>query len=1239
MIETLLQEQLAPVAQRRRQLALRYTLAIIWLAAAVLAAVLLLINRLWGWDPLAAAVALAGATLIVSIAIHRRIRWQGPDYAAIARYIERHHPDLKALLLTAVEQRPETPQGQYNYLQERLIHQAVQHGWQHRWVQTVPPGRLARANYGRFAAAVLLLVVFSQLLRPTSVVLSPQGWLDRQAAYGLQVSPGNAQVEAGSPVVILARFAGKVPAEVTLWMGPSPDELDATCLAKNLDDPVFGTMVPSISQDTVYAIEYDGRRSDMYRLSVFENPELLSVDATVSYPAYTHLPDKTIKDTRRVSVPEGSLVSLDFHLNKPTATAQLLGREGTVLDLAFAPEAPTTGRVRIEARQSERYELKLVDADGRGNKLPPHVSIQVHANQPVEIKTTFPSRDVRPSPLEELTLEAEVQDDYAVTQYGLSYTVAGQDSQTVELGPADEAGAQKNTVNYILDLEALHVQPDQLLTYYFWATDAGPDQTARRAAGDMFFVEIRPFEEAFQESQSFQDPQDQDRNRDQQPNQDENASGQRNTEQLIQRQKEIISATWNLQRQAGQAGRSESFADDAGTIRQSQDEVRDGAQAALDRADDPDAAQALGQAVRHIESALEQLAAAQAAADATALTPALQNEQAAYQEFLKLRGREFQVARAQTNRQGQQSADSAGQRSQQQLQQLELQQRENRYETERRASLENQNQANQRENLQLLNRLRELARRQNDVSEKLKELQAELRQADPAQQEEIRRQLQRLREQQQQLLGDMDELQERLDRPENRPRLADADRQLDQTRRNMQQATEQMADGRLSSAVSSTSRAGRQLEEVRDEIRGQTANQFDEQMRQMRRQAQQLDREEQEIAERIRQAIEDQPQSLSDAAPQERLAERIDQQRQLLEDLADQMRTVSEQAEESEPLLSGRLYDSLRQNRTDDIDRSLEITGELLKRNFLPEAGEMETYAGRQIEQLRRGVEEAAEGVLGSQAETLRQARRQLEDLIRQARPQEAGAPAAAAGSDDPNRLQLIAQNLPERGAAPPETTDDAAGNRQSRPRTAPPSDQQESDSSNRPPRDGQNPPDADGRAALENAETPATDSPAAQDSPSPGQAGGESAGQRRSLREAAPGAAGGNRPFDRLADPANRIGGGAIIGDDYRQWSDRLREVEEMLDRPEWQGELARIRQNARQVRTDLQRHGKQPQWDLLRDQIIDPLVDLHRRLGEELALLESDDRLVPIDRDPVPQRYSELVRSYYERLAGGGD
>ena len=40
---------------------------------------------------------------------------------------------------------------------------------------------------------------------------------------------------------------------------------------------------------------------------------------------------------------------------------------------------------------------------------------------------------------------------------------------------------------------------------------------------------------------------------------------------------------------------------------------------------------------------------------------------------------------------------------------------------------------------------------------------------------------------------------------------------------------------------------------------------------------------------------------------------------------------------------------------------------------------------------------------------------------------------------------------------------------------------------------------------------------------------------------------------------------------------------------------------------------------------------------MEEDLARLANANSLVPLDHDPVPEHYSEMVRKYYEKLGGG--
>lgn len=109
------------------------------------------------------------------------------------------------------------------------------------------------------------------------------------------------------------------------------------------------------------------------------------------------------------------------------------------------------------------------------------------------------------------------------------------------------------------------------------------------------------------------------------------------------------------------------------------------------------------------------------------------------------------------------------------------------------------------------------------------------------------------------------------------------------------------------------------------------------------------------------------------------------------------------------------------------------------------------------------------------------------------------------------------------------------------------------------------------------------------------------------------------------------------IGGEDFREWSDRLRDVEEMVDDAELRAQAARIRERAQSVRADMKRHSAPPNWDLVRAQIQQPLVELQDLVAEELLRRASKKAIVPLDRDPVPPEYAEKARRYYERLGSG--
>jgi len=1288
MIEQALRDRLRPIVRHRQSLYLAVWLSVVWFVLGLVGAGLIWAQWYWGMRLSGATRALAAVFVAATICVTYRSRRVRPDYRAIARAIERDHPDLKVLLLTAIEQKARGPDGQLGYLQERVIGEALRHASRTDWTASVPLVRLLMADVGAFAALLLVLATVwpSGVIpgaREGGTTSTRKGETpSTQRGWQVSVTPGDAEVEAGSPVVVLARFDGRLPAAATLVYTPKGSSSQRIALNKNLEDPVFGGVIPSVPGNTVYRVEYEGRRTQDFRLTAFIYPELRRADARVVYPAYTNLPEKVVEDTRQVSTVEGSQVTLTFTLNKPVATARLQARDSSAVGLAADANRPGVYTAAMTATESRRYELLLTDGEGRMNRMPPRFTIDVHKNLAAQVKVKFPNRDISASALEELALEAEVFDDYGLAGYGVTYAVAGLEAVDVALGPgggwtipkrvrdegrrtrddggtANDAGGSlsrseglddpalalgkgrhpdemrntndeilaakyeirttKQAIAHVLALEELEVAPDQLVTYHFWADDVGPDGRTRRSYSDIYFAEIRPFEEIFRESESSAAQREQQQRQQQENQEGQPQDAQQRAEQLARLQKEIINATWNVKRKADQAGRLEGNTEDVEVVAQSQDQAFQQTQAAQGQAEDADSAAALAAAARHMQTSLEHLTEAAESVSVEELTPALAAEQAAYQELLKLRQREAQVAQSRGQNPSRQSA-----RSQQQLQQLEMRQEQDRYETQRQA--QPQQEAEQRQDLQMQNRLRELARRQSDMSERLRELEAELRQAQTEQQrQEAQRELERLRQQQLQSLEDVDELAAQMDRPENRQRTAEASQQLDRTRSQVRRSAEQMQQRMVSEAGASAARAGREFEQMREDLQDRTSGRFTQEMQQMREDARQMEQRQQEVAEGISQELERQQRTLTGPGAGQELAEGMEQQQARARQLLEQMRETSEAAEETEPVLHRRLYDTLREASTGDLDRSLDLTGELLRRNFLPEAQEIERRAGEAVRRLREGIEEAAEGVLGREDEALRRARKQVEELIRQVNEEAAREGRARGGMGDPNRpgdpsAMGMARAMGDANSpGDPNGAPTAQGGRGAGDPNAPVDSNE--------PRLARN----DLMRGRDARDTRGQDA----------RATGDRAGTRDEGRETNDGperadeSGGPGGTFRDRADYEQRRG--PIAGRDYREWSDRLREVEEMLTSRQLREQAARVRDRAQEMRAEVTRHGKEPQWDVVEQQIARPLTELYRRLSDELVRLESDKAPTPIDRDPVPGRFSDMVRRYFENLGGG--
>ncbi len=1232
IINPYLKARLDPAWQRLRRWRL-FSRSAVWLSLCALLGWLLFGSdrpvapghlRLWG------ACAVAGLALILAL-----WHWTRPDYRALARRIESRHPSLDGQLSTAVELDSSV---QPAFIQERLLQLTMQHGLDHDWKNHVKPLPLDAAQAFSLLAAGACAAIFLTALTPPASLAIPSLATSEDAVKlsgGVEVAPGDTEIEKGSNLLAMVRFTETVPATVELIRGQTPETEQRQFLVRSLQDPLFGGSVSDVQEGFRYRIDYDGQRTRDFTVKVFEFPKLERSDLTLTYPAWTQLPEKRTEDTRRATAVEGTKLRLDLQLNKPVASAILQPREkdGKAISLVTDPTKATAILADYTLAISGSYELILTDADRRVNKIPAVFSFEVLPNQPPVIKLTSPKGDQRPSALEEMGFAGTVSDDFGVHAWGMAFTHGGDPPTEIKLGKDGPALAPQSFQHWVR-LEEMKAQPDDLISWVVWAEDTGPDGKIRRTHTDLFFGEVRPFEEIFRQGEEAAGGA---------PPPGEAPSGAaEQAAKLAELQKQIINATWKLQRAATVPE------GDITLVRDSQnDALAQATEGAADASDDPRVLAGWKKAQEAMKLASKELDTARQ--KASPLTPALAAEQKAYQALLSVRARETQISRSQS--QGP-PGSAADQQRQMELDEMDLTKEENRYQMQSEAQAPQE--TAQREQRQVLNRLQELARRQEEVNEKLQELQTAL-QADrtEAERKELERELKRLEEEQRQMLADVDELNQRMEKPENQEQLAQEKKELENARKNIQDATKATAEGKVAQALSSGTRAQQQLQDMREELRKKSSSAFNEELRDLRSEARELASRQEKVTQQLEKIEAPQQRSLSETPSQETAQNELAEQQKRTQALTQKAAELSESAEAAEPLVSRQLYDSMRQFAQEDASsvketqqkllaegrmtrqlmdelneiqqgpdsgKALEMTSGLLNQDLLEDAQSGAEGVEKSINQFKAGIEQAAEKVLGDDTEALKRADRELDQLTKDLEKE-----IAAAGSlDTPPTEEGAAKNAPSEaaqasangapaGASPEGTATEAAG---------------------------ENPNPAEGQG-TENGPPPPNEGKPEAGEPNPnskGEGKGEGAGKGEGgNQDAQDGARGeGSSPSGSGPRLAGGRGGSAapMTGDGYAPWSDRLREVEEMVDFPDLRNDIANARERAREMRVEMKRDLKKPDWAVVRAEVMTPLVEVRQRLREELAKRTSRESLVPIDRDPVPGRYTEQVRRYYEQL-----
>ena len=421
--------------------------------------------------------------------------------------------------------------------------------------------------------------------------------------------------------------------------------------------------------------------------------------------------------------------------------------DGTRIALDGQPDA-VEGMLTIDGDAS--YRIALEDHDGLAGDDDTEYFIRTLDDRPPDVRILRPASDKQVTPLEEVVIEARADDDYGIASFELVFQTAAGQERAVPLRGARSGLSVAGL--HTLFMEDLGVQPGDFVTYYARATDVSRGRRATEARSDIFFLEVKPFEEEFVAAAS----QTMGQGAGMQP---DGLAG------LAEAQKDVIVATWKLDARARRA-RDARSREDIGAVSKAQSDLRAraeqaGAQAsrlgidARRRRGAPGATPGAAPGTDPLGRAVEAMGRAVNELDQADTAKALPHEMEALNQLLKA---DAENRRRQVSRQQQAGGNGGMNRPEADLSSLfdqELRRRqETNYETPS-STEEREDQARE----DPLERIRELARRQDAINRQQRDLTRNREQISEA---ELKRQLERLTREQNELRQQAEQLSQRM---------------------------------------------------------------------------------------------------------------------------------------------------------------------------------------------------------------------------------------------------------------------------------------------------------------------------------------------------------------------------------------------------------------------------------------------------------------------------------------------
>ena len=353
-------------------------------------------------------------------------------FADIANLVERKHPELSSLLISAVQfsdghigpAASNSPD-----LVRSVIRQAGARAAAVDFGAVLDPSRSRRGvvmvtvSLALCVAAGVAAPDITRLWFYRNVLLQEIEW-PKQTHLVVELIGGELIGARGDDLVIQAHAQGVQPREVDIVYETASGQTGRETMVTVGSSDAYGYRYTfkKAREDFTFHLVGGDDKTDTFTARLLERPHVTQTEMRIEPPAYTGLELLSLGDGERTArMLPGSELTLWINTNKPVVSAVLMANRETI---AEAVKDDTRYRATCSPVESHTYHFALVDEVGLENRRPVRFSIRVTPDEPPRagLKLVGVGNMITPAAI--LPIEVECSDTYGLATVDLIYRIS-----------------------------------------------------------------------------------------------------------------------------------------------------------------------------------------------------------------------------------------------------------------------------------------------------------------------------------------------------------------------------------------------------------------------------------------------------------------------------------------------------------------------------------------------------------------------------------------------------------------------------------------------------------------------------------------------------------------------------------------------------------------------------------------------------------------------------------------------